>query len=175
MLKLWRMAAGLEPLRADCTMERVDGIDLSALIEPRMRAWYLQLLDTAPLHLLPVEDVARDIAVEFCGMHEGAAGILPSSVRRLLEIHVTGWNAHAVPCSPDTQPRRHRLALNPYSAPGIQHPLCSLSGRRLHMQPFEAGDIVDHALAVSDPGPESYILDDSLLSTIPTEIYNEQH
>ena len=173
MLKLWRKAAGLEPSRVDCTMERVDGIDADAVIEPRMRAWYLRLLDTAPPGLLPAQDASRSIHIDDCQWHAGAAGLLPDAVRRLLEVHLTGWKCHAVPCTPEEQPRRHRLALNPYSAPGPAHPLCTVAGRRIHVLPFEPGDFLDYALAVVDPGPELYTLDDSLLSTIPTEIYDE--
>lgn len=173
MLKLWRNAAGLEPLRVDCTVERVDGIAIDAVIEPRMRAWYLHLLDTAPPAMLPVSDVAQAIRLEPAGASGAATAQLPGQVRRLLELRLGSWRSHAVPCIPQEQPRRHRLALNPYSAPGAAHPLCTLSGRCIRVMPFSAGDEAVYATAVTDPGPETYTLDESLLSTIPTEIYDE--
>ena len=33
MLKRRRIAGGLEPLRADCTVERTDGIDIDTVLE----------------------------------------------------------------------------------------------------------------------------------------------
>lgn len=167
MLKLWRTRAGLEPSRTDCRIEIVEGIDADAFIEPAMRAWYLRLLDTADPALLPVDDVHHDISLTVCPGHEAVEGELPSSVRRLLEVRMTGWLNSAIPCTPVAQPRRHALALNPYSAPGPTHPLCSLDGRRICMRPFtDDGDVLVLARAVVDPGPDRYILDDSLLSTI---------
>jgi len=172
MLKLWRKAAGLEPLRADCTVERVEGLDADAVIEPRMRAWYLHLLDTAPPGLLPIDDVAGDIVLAPCVEHAAATGMLPERARRLLEIRVTGWNNPAQPCTVADAQRRCALALNPYSAPGASHPMCVCTGRRIHVCPIEDGDIVHYALAVVDTGPDCYVLDESLVSMIP-DVFSE--
>ncbi|MDE6486040.1 MAG: hypothetical protein K2L76_00875 [Muribaculaceae bacterium] len=167
MLRLWRTRAGLEPSRTDCRIETVEGIDADAYLEPAMRAWYLRLLDTADTALLPVDDVHDEIELAVCPGHEAVEGQLPPRARRLLEVRMTGWLNAAVPCTPASATRRHALALNPYSAPGPAHPLCSMDGRRIHMRPFtEDGDVLVLARAVVDPGPDRYILDDSLLSTI---------
>lgn len=150
MLKLWRTAAGLEPRRSDCRVERVEGLDADAVIEPRMRSWYLRLLDTAPPHLLPVAD----------------------GVRRLLSLRLTGWMRPAGPADEAEASRRAALALNPYLRPGPHSPLCITHGRRLTAAPFEDGDIVAEAMAVTDPGSALYILDESLLETIPDILHD---
>lgn len=93
--------------------------------------------------------------------------MLPERARRLLELRLTGWLNPARPCLPPEERLRGLLARNPYCAPGAVHPVCCVAGRRLHVAPFEAGDIVDVAIAVVDEGPDSYTLDESLLSEIP--------
>lgn len=164
MLRLWRTRAGLEPLRTDCRVEAVDGTDADSVLEPMMRAWYLNLLDTADPRLLRTEDVSHEIVLTRCDEHEAVEGMLPERVRRLLEVRMTSWLNPAVPCTPAEAGRRHALALNPYTAPGPTHPLCSVDGRRLHLQPYvEAGDVLVVARAVTDPGPELYVLDERLL------------
>lgn len=164
MLRLWRTRAGLEPVRTDCRVEMVEGINADTFIEPAMRAWYLRLLDTADPALLPVDDVHNEIRLVLTPTRDAATGTLPPRVRRLLEVRMTGWLNPARPCTPETAQRRHALALNPYSAPGASHPLCSVDGRRILLMPFlEDGDVLVEARAVVDPGPELYILDDSLL------------
>lgn len=47
MLQTWRDCAGLEPLSADCSIERFDGIDINSRLTRLMRQWYLALLDSA--------------------------------------------------------------------------------------------------------------------------------
>lgn len=172
MLKLWRTAAGLEPLRSDCRVERVEGLDADAVIEPRMRSWYLRLLDTAPPQLLPVADVADRLTLTPDPAAPRAAATLPDGVRRLLSLRLTGWMRPAGPADEDEASRRAALALNPYLRPGPHSPLCITRGRRLTAAPFEDGDIVAEAMAVTDPGPELYILDESLLDTIPDILHN---
>lgn len=172
MLKLWRTAAGLEPLRSDCRVERVEGLDADAIIEPRMRAWYLHLLDTAPAGLLPVADVADEIVLTPGLGRAAATATLPARVRRLLSVRLTGWRNQALPSAVGDASRRCAMSLNPYLQPGPCHPMCVAGGRRLELRPFEDGDIVLEATAVVDPGSESYVLDESLLATIP-DILND--
>ena len=116
MLRLWRAAAGLEPMRADCTVERVEGIDANAMIEPRMRTWYLRLLDTADPALLPTADVRDEIVLSPCREHAAATAVLPERARRLLELRLTGWLNPARPCLPPEERLRGLLARNPYCA-----------------------------------------------------------
>lgn len=167
MLAIWRRAWGLEVQRADCMVEAVEGVAVDKLIEQRMRAWYVGLLDKAPARLLPVEDISPSLTV--VGLGTMASAWLPAGVRRLLEIRLSGWTNPAVPAdiADGSCARRMHLALNPYSAPGPAHPLAALDGPRLYLSPFGHGWSVAAALAVVDPGENTYKLDESLLSTIP--------
>lgn len=167
MLKLWRSAAGLEPLRSDCSVERIEGIDADAIIGPRMRAWYLRLLDTAPAALLPVADVAGELVLTPDRAGGSATAVMPQRVRRLLDVRLTGWLNAALPRDAAAAARRCRMGLNPYLRPGLTHPMCLTDGHTMRVEPFEDGDIVAAARAVCDPGPERYTLDESLLATIP--------
>lgn len=172
MLGLWRRRAGLEPLRADCRVETVEGVDADAAIEPRMRGWYLHLLDTADAALLPREDVAAETALDKCEEHGAAAGELPVRARRLLEVRLTGWKCPAEPCGEAEWRRRRALWRNPYCAPGPATPVCAVQGRRVHVAPCEDGDVAVEVHAVVDPGAGKYVLDEALLDTIP-DIFEE--
>lgn len=165
MLRLWRVAAGLEPLRADCTVEIVEGIDTDAMILNRMRAWYLKLLDTAPAQLLPVADIAPDLHLAHAP-GGAATATMPARARRIIDIRLSSWMQPAEPHT-DTAAVL-RLAANPYCAPGPHSPACTATGRHLLLTPACAHtDTVVRAMAVTDPGPETYILDETLLDTIP--------
>ncbi|MDE6270053.1 MAG: hypothetical protein K2M12_04255 [Muribaculaceae bacterium] len=167
MKKLWRRAAGLEPQRTDCMVDRTDGVDVDAMIEPRMRAWYLNLLDRAPVELLRVEDVAEEVIIRGNVGRPGGLGTLPGRVRRLLSIRQTGWLTATVPRSAEEAAETLRRSLNPYLQPGPAVPLCVMLGRDFELQPYEDGDVVVSARAITDPGPENYVLDESLLASIP--------
>ena len=43
MLERWRLYRAMEPLRADCVVERTDGLDIDTILRIQMRAWYLDL------------------------------------------------------------------------------------------------------------------------------------
>lgn len=162
MLKLWRTRAGLEPWRTDCTVERMEGIDADAIIEPRMRAWYLHLLDTALAELLPVDDAAASISLA------GGCGTLPPHVRRLLALRLSSWSTSALPASAEHAARIAALACNPYSAPGTSQPACTVAARRISVAPWHTGDTVEMATAVSDPAPTPTFLTNHCYHKFPT-------
>ena len=173
MLRLWRIAAGLEPLRADCTVEIIEGIDTDAMIRHHMRAWYLKLLDTAPVQLLPVADIAPDLHLAHAP-GGAATATLPSRARRLIDIRLSSWMQPAIPHADPAATLR--LAVNPYCAPGPHSPACTATGRHLLLTPARADtDTVVRAMAVTDPGPDAYILDETLLHTIPDILTHPTH
>ena len=166
MLNLWRARAGLDTRLAGCNIEAVEGFDADSAIAPRMRAWYLRLLDSAPAALLPVEDVSAEIMLVISASGSATAS-LPVRARRLLELRLASWRNPAVPVVHGEATRRQILALNPYSAPGAVAPMCAVAGRALRLMPAAHADKVARAMAVVDPGPDIYILDESLLNEIP--------
>ena len=99
MLRLWRTRAGLEPLRTDCRVEAVDGTDADSVLEPMMRAWYLNLLDTADTRLLRTEDVSHEIVLTRCDEHEAVEGMVPEHVRPQPRRAVHAGGGRAPPCA----------------------------------------------------------------------------
>ncbi len=164
ILEYRRIAAGLRFLRTDCTVERVDGIDVDSTAAASLRLRYLQLLDTAPAHLLPTADIASQIAVSAYG-----TAYLPASCRRLLNIRLSHWRLPAFPVSRadfNLSPRRRRV-LNRYCAPGPVEPLAVTEpDGSLSLWPFSPSGSVVRAIAVIDPGENSFSLDESLLPSL---------
>ena len=172
MLRLWRMRAGLDPALADCTVEAVEGLDADAVIAPRMRSWYLNLLDTARPELLPMEDIAAEMVL-MNSITGTSVAVIPPRARRVIELRLSSWKNTARPVAPADDVRSHTLALNPYSAPGSVRPLCSVCGRRLYLSPAAPSEKLSMALAVVDPGAGTYTLDESLLEQIP-DIFSQK-
>lgn len=64
MLAQWMLRRHLEPVRADCRVERSDAVDLAAVCAMEMRGWYLDHLAKGPAELLAPEDVAGESEAE---------------------------------------------------------------------------------------------------------------
>ena len=91
MLKIWRRACVIEPLRLDCTADRTDGPDVDAILVDRMRAWYLDLLDNAPLSKLVQIDCVDSASVSF--PDSGLAVVsAPESCRRIVSVRFSDWD-----------------------------------------------------------------------------------
>ncbi|MCM1033390.1 MAG: hypothetical protein NC405_06485 [Odoribacter sp.] len=168
MLTLWRRALGFDESRTDCTVEQYDGRSVNDTITEAMRAWYLNHLDTANPGLLPVDKVSTTTVTE----GHSLLRIKPSkNCRRPLEVTAARWNtpAFVAPCKLYT-PMLARLS-SPYSTITESQPVAVLhpDGRSILAAPLDEGDafIVE---GVTDPDEDTYIIDDSLLTTIPDTI-----
>lgn len=168
MLRVWRERAGLEPLNADCSIERFDGIDPEAMIRQKMRQWYLALLDEG--------------RPEFLGPPSEAAGLLTHSpdgritcdgtVRRPVTLTLSSWERPATVMTENDAAGLVALEANPYSVAGPARPLAWRdTGGMIHASPCRKGDTIVSALAYTDPGDGLYVLDERGLSTIPTDIF----
>lgn len=90
MLDLWRLRRGLQPQRTDCTVVRTDGVDIDGLLGRQIDDWYLNLLDTAPVEMLPVTEMRT--RVEPVLDENGSVDvILPDVCRRLVSVKLKGW------------------------------------------------------------------------------------
>lgn len=161
MLALWRNYRTGEPLRLDCTVERTDGTDYDALLTAEMRAWYLELLDSADEALLAPVELAAQAAVG-----SAPSGVVtvtaPADVRRIVRLQFAGWGA---PVEPVAAPAAvARAAANPY----CRRPVAARLSPRQVAVGGARGALTSLVCAV-DPGPESYILDDKALD------FNEHH
>lgn len=166
MLALWRRRLGYDAVRTDCTVEAVDGHDVDTLIATAMRAWYLRQLDEAPASLV---NTARAIPASVSSLGAGVMqAVLPAACRRVIAVTAARWNlpARLVDArSPEATALMSRIR-SPYAMPGDSSPLAVIAPDRLYLLPLDEGDafVID---AVIDPGDQSYIIDESLLSTIP--------
>lgn len=168
MLDLWRLRRALLPLREDCAVERRDGIDLDRLLHAELRAWYANLLDTAPVDMLVLTDIARDVAPV---LHDDGLMIvtLPTGCRRVVEVEAEGWTRAATVAMVGSS-----LALrqdNPYSRGRVDAPVAVLHPGRLVLYSAPPGVARPHLrrlLCVMEPEEGLYELDERAVSLIPT-------
>ncbi len=165
MLAIWRAALGYDESRTDCTVEVYDGREINGALSRAMRAWYLTLLDTASAALLPVRAAtARTAAAAGTGVVKAS---LPPDLRRPLVVDAPRWSRPAQVSADDG---RLRELDAPFGAPDNYSPMAMLArDGSLLLAPLEESDAFT-VTGVYDPGEEQYILDETLLSTIPASI-----
>ncbi len=168
MLERWRLYRAMEPLRADCVVERTDGLDIDTILRIQMRAWYLDLLDFAdPVRLAPVDVAPRSMLLPEA---DGSAVItLPPDCRRLLELKVEGWEIPATLTVPGTQLALEQM--NPYTRGSCHAPVAVVNRFRCRIYPLPSpGAAIEWALAAVAPADGSYSMDDSALGLITPEL-----
>lgn len=165
MLRIWRECAGLEPLNADCTIERFDGIDLDSMIRRRMRLWYLALLDEGR----PEMTGAPADATGLLTLGDGGLITAAPEVRRVVSLQLSSWARGVTVRDADDVAGRLHLEANPYSAAGPLQPAAWRdSGGIIRVAPYSASDSIAAAAAYADTGEDLYVLDERAISTIPT-------
>lgn len=162
-------------MRADCAVEYTDGIDVDRLLEQELRAWYVNLLDTAPPEMLAPENIAGSTSAQ-AHIVPGAARIsLPENCRRVLDIKLKGWSmaVKVLPSEHYQEMVRHQT--NPFTASTIASPVAVMApwspdGVSAAVVAWPPGSIqpqVETLTAICDPGPDKYILDETALATLP--------
>lgn len=169
MLQTWRDCAGLEPLSADCSIERFDGIDINSRLTRLMRQWYLALLDSAsPEFIGPPVNATALVSLEQPDDRSTAVITCDPSVRRLVSIRLSGWQCEAEvrPCDRDPA-----MLANRFARPGVCAPSAwRLPSSSVRVAPADAGSHIVAASAVIDPGPDVYRLDERALATIDSSL-----
>ncbi len=168
MLARWMSRRYLEPVRADCQVERSDAVDLAALCAREARDWYLELLATAPAELLSPVDVAKDCEAEAAADGYSVDVWMPENVVRPLSVRLAGWYRAATVVAPDS-PAARRCASR-FGAGGVAEPVAVLEpdGRlRLFSRPTSRrAPVVESLMAAVDTGEELYHFDERALSLI---------
>lgn len=168
MLAVWRRRLGYDEARTDCTIERYDGHDINGRLREAMRVWYLRLLDTADPRLLPHGAVVP-AAVHACGSRQLLIE-LPAGCRRPLLMHAARWERPAAPAADPRALAGLRRLASPFGWPDESCPaVCLLPDGRLVAAPLEEADAFTLD-AVAEPADGSYVLDESLLETIPDHL-----
>lgn len=168
MLAQWMLRRHLEPVRADCVVERSDALDLETICAMEMRGWYLDLLATATPNLLAPCDIAADCEVEAAPDGYSVEIWLPDNVVRPLSARLAGWMRSAA-VDDGTVESAVRCASR-FSAGGIANPVALVEpgGRlRLFSRPSSRrAPVLESLVAVIDEGERFYSFDERALALI---------
>lgn len=167
LLAIWRRLLHLDPVRRECTVERDDGIDVDDLMRIHLRRWYAQLLRTAPLEWLPVEDLSAEVAVSVDA--EGVVtAVLPERCVRPVEWQLAGW-AHGVTAFEPPESAVARRQLNAWTRGGTQQPVAVAHDDRLMLYSLPPGvsPVLLMARCVAAPDGGGYALRHDALATLP--------
>lgn len=163
MLSQWRMRRALEPLRSDCTVERIDGIDLDSFLKMEMRDWYLNLLDTAPIHLLTLTDITSKVSLSK-NKDRSVAICLPQGCRRVIELTL---DCSPVPIKITTADTPLAICQqNPFSQSGTVSPIAIHCHDRLIVHAGSDDFNIVQLLCIMEPDDGFYELDEAALSLI---------
>lgn len=114
MLALWKLSRYYEPMRCDCEVARLDGIDLDALLSLEMRSWYASMLTELSDAELPLTDITALLTVT--PAEGGLAAAIPETVMRIVTVEAEGWTSPARIVTDLTLPVNVALT-NPFSCP----------------------------------------------------------
>lgn len=173
MLALWKQVLHLETPRRDCTVEWDDGIDLDALLLTHIKQWYAQLLNTAAIHLLPIDNVASDVSLT---TRDGiVVATVPEQCVRPVEWKLAEWRRSVTtfldPCSHEAM-----LQLNEWTRGGACNPaIIDYGFQMLMMSSTSSTPQLELARCVVCPADGSYQFHSDLLSTIPTWNQNQDY
>ncbi len=164
MLSQWRMRRALEPLRSDCTIERIDGIDIDTFLKMEMRDWYLNLLDTAPAHLLMLTDITSNVSVSR-NNDQSAIITLPQGCRRVIQLSIDCCDNPVEIVAADSP--LAMCQLNPFSRSGSIAPVAIVHHDRVIIYAGSNNFNISHMLCIMEPDDGFYELDEAALSLIP--------
>lgn len=164
MLSLWRLRRQLEPLRSDCVVSRIDGIDTTELLQQEIDDWYESLLDTAPIEMLVVTDITQQVALNINSDAMGTV-ILPERCRRVIEVMTNVWSQPAILTSPDTALAMRQT--NIFSRAGKSRPVTIKDHNLLRLYGIDKHSQLSRLLCVMQPDDGFYEFNKRALSTIP--------
>ena len=170
----------LQPAMSDCTITRTDGIDLDALLTTHLDHWYAQLLLTAPVEWLPVEDVAAQVDLVI-GDDDVVVATPPTHCVRPVEWRLEGWRRSVTTFMKPDDPAAQRH-LNPWTRAGVHTPAAIDMGDRLLLfcAPHGEETTLVTARCVVRPVDGNYrfhraALDTLLASDWPTKIFGVEN
>ena len=167
MLALWKQLMHLDTPRRDCAVEGDDGVDIDALLTTHIKQWYAQLLNTAPCHLLPVQDVKSDVLLQACidGTVEATP---PQYCVRPVEWRLNGWE-RSVTTFLEPSSREAMVQLNKWTRGRACNPaVIDYGSRLLLVSAAVTPPQLITARCVVRPASGTYQFHASLLNTIPT-------
>lgn len=172
MIALWRSTLGLDAAMPEAALDRDDGLDVDAWLERAARQWYLDALDSAPLSALLAEDASADLTAALEQPDTAVAlgmARLPEAWRRVCSVRLFGWQRPVAPVKAAEAPQVLARLASTFAFPGVAEPVALLTDTHLVVAPLVRRQALQ-CLVVADPGPETYRLHESLLSSIPKTI-----
>lgn len=131
----WKTRNGLTPLRVDAAVTRHDAFEIDEYAARVIRQWYEELLDTADVALLDVDDITDRVTID-----EYAGGVavmrLPEGCRRLVEVTMSQWRGPATMVTdPGSEAALRQRSV--YTRGGACRPVAVLKGaRRVRLYSF---------------------------------------
>lgn len=172
MLDLARELLGFDHKRTDCLAVQTDGIDPTTLIERELRNWYLDLLDHGPVSSLAPTAVAV-VASRPAGHSSGTRLAVPTNCRRVLTVHLAGWQRAVTPLGAEKCASTVARQLNPYTRASVDSPVAVVSADgSLLAWPEPAENGTTTVTGAVDSDPETYIFDDSALASLKEALNN---
>lgn len=172
MLAQWKQRMYLEPLRADCIVERSDGIDLDSYCEQEMRLWYLNLLASADTRYLSPTDLTLTAVVKRIDGNRGSI-TLPTGTIRPVRVRLSGWRRDAAIVT-EISSGAGRRQLNPFGCGGVEEPVALWLGDgrlELFSLPTSEGTPLPEAVtAIVDHGAEVYEFDELAWELLPRQM-----
>lgn len=159
-----RTLAGLTPMRADCVIEYTDGIDVDAMIDFRLRQWYIKLLAEGPRELLAVHDMAAGATVTDAGAPaSGSVVRLPPTCVRAFELMLASWQ-HPVPIlGAEALGKMAGCQRNPFTRATPHAPVAVMAPDGMSVFAWPPGSTVAALSGVSDTADGTFSMDEAAL------------
>lgn len=171
MTERWRVRLGFGPLRSDGPVERVDGIDVDAVIRERIADWYAGLLSQGPLEMLHISDISDYATID--KVRDGVVTVkLSPVVERVTSVRLLEWNNDATVITPESDPVTAMMQQSPMSRAGCVSPVAILMpDHRLMLYTTNVPKpMIESIKGVVRPADDSIVIDDSALASIPSSL-----
>lgn len=178
---IWRRRLGLLDDDCGCVVTRHDGTSLNALIADRIRSWYAELMHKAEIQLLPIRDVTDEIQTIHLISGNCIEIELPVKGLRVISVKLDDW-AEPLDVISSNDSDAAALQHNRFLRATPRRPVAIVSGHTLRLYGLsnESKENVTESnlrsrltrltMVAYPETSDTYILDTSLLDTIPNTI-----
>jgi len=161
-----RLGVYVEPCGVEITSQQ--GENLQRSLRQRLRARYLQLLETGNPELLPVRDISMQSGT--FGKVDGGVGVieLPDSVLRVVEVKMAEWPVGVCRFEDVASVEGERVRYNPYSR-SVSRPRVLKQGHRLWLYNVNGTDgrlMAERLIVVMQPTEGVYEMDERCVEEI---------
>lgn len=171
MLDYWKTRLHINPARRDCSIENDDGTDLDNFLIQQIRLWYANILTTAHPSQLPQKDLANTITMLVSNSLVARIKIPEEAIQPVL-LKLSSWeNPVSQFYSPDSF--MATLQYDEFTRGRQKSPVAIILPNEIIMYSAKTQlDFLGQAIFTIRPTQGTYILAESLLSTIPESLDN---